>query len=144
MVVYEIKDPAAVVTSALPKPHRPDLEPAVAVQQAQAIGRLLGGRREVADHGREGRGRRKVALDSAAMREVKRLVEEINAQFMAQGTRIYLTLVADDDGVALDLYDCSDGNVCRSIHDISIDIGDLPILLARLTQKTGIMVDTVL
>lgn len=144
MVVYEIKDPAAVVTNAQPKPTRLDLEPTIAVQQAQAIGRLLGSRREPAVNEREVRRRRMVALDSAAMREVRRLLEEINGQFAAQGTMIHLTMVAGDDGVAIDLYDCSDGNACRCIHDISIDINDLPILLARLMQKTGIMVDRML
>lgn len=144
MVVYEIKDPAAVVTNAQPKPLRPDLEPTIAVQHTQAIGRLLGGRREQSGHGRERRHPRMIAMDDAAMREVRRLLEEINGQFAAQGTMIHLALVADEDGsIAIDLYDCSDSNVCRCIHDISIDINDLPILLARLTQKTGIMVDTV-
>ncbi|MDP2107218.1 MAG: hypothetical protein Q8J76_14570, partial [Desulfobulbaceae bacterium] len=80
----------------------------------------------------------------AAMREVHRLLDEINTQLAAQGTMIHLAMVANEEGVAIDLYDCSDANVCRCIHDISIDINDLPILLARLMQKTGIMVDRVL
>lgn len=144
MVIYEIKDPGAVVTNVQPKPSRPDLEPAIPVQQSKAIGRLLGGRREQGGHGREGRRRSMIAADDVAMREVQRLIEEINAQLAAQGTMIHLTMVVNEEGVAIDLYDCSDGDTCRCIHDISIDIMDLPILLARLTKKTGIMVDTVL
>lgn len=143
MVVYEIKDPAAVVTNVQPKPLRPDIEPMIAVQQTQPIGRLLGGRREQRVRGREGRSRRMMALDDASVREVRRLLAEINTQFAAQGTMVHLTMVEDEDGVAIDLYDCSDSNVCRCIHDISIDIADLPVLLARLQKKTGIMVDMV-
>ena len=144
MVVYEIKDPTAAVTAARPAPLRRDIEPAVAVYGGQAIGGLTGRRER--ERGREGRreGRRMLPLDSAAVREARRLIEAINAQLDAQGTLVHLVLVADEDGFAVDLYDCSDGEACRCIHDISVGIGDLPVFLARLSQKVGIMVDAVL
>ena len=144
MVVYEIKDPTAVVTAARPAPLRRDIEPAVAIYGSQEIGRLAGRRER--DREREGRrgGRRMVSLDSAAVREARRLIEAINAQLDTQGTLIHLLLTADGEGFAIDLYDCSDGDACRCIHDISIGIGDLPVFLARLNQKVGIMLDAVL
>lgn len=143
MVVYEIKDPAAVVSTARPRPLRTDVEPTVAVQPSQVIGKLLGRREQGRE--REGlHGRHPLAADQAAIRELYRLVELINRQLDAHGVMVHLVLVADDDGFAIDLYDCSDPNVCRCIQDISIGINDLPILLSRLTQQMGIMVDTVL
>lgn len=144
MVVYEIKDPAAVVTTAYPKLPRPGhIEPTVAVQDFHTLGKLFARREQGKE--REGRpGRRMVSLDQAAVREACRLVAQINSQMEAQGTMIHLVLVADEDGFAIDLYDCSDSTVSRCIHDISIGVNDLQILLARLTQKTGIMVDTML
>ncbi|MDA8160593.1 MAG: hypothetical protein M0T76_07725 [Desulfobacteraceae bacterium] len=144
MVVYEIKDPTAVVTAARPAPLRRDIEPAVAIYGSQEIGRLAGRRER--DREREGRrgGRRMVPLDLAAVREARRLIEAINAQLETQGTLIHLVLTADEEGFAIDLYDCSDGDACRCIHDISIGIGDLPVFLAKLTQKVGIMLDAVL
>lgn len=141
MVVYEIKDPAAVVTTALPKPLRKDISPALAVQNVQAIGDLLA-RREKREKGGQ-QGRHMVPLEQASVREICRLLEEINQQLERQGAMIHLLLVADDTGFAIDLYDCSDGNVCQIIHDISLGVNDLPVLLSRLTQKVGIMVDTV-
>lgn len=143
MVVFEIKDPAAVVTTSLPKPLRRDIAPALAVQHVQAIGDLLAKR----DQGREKggqHGRHMVPLEQASVREICRLLEEINQQLEQQGAMIHLLLVADDTGFAIDLYDCSDGNICQIIHDISLGVNDLPILLSRLSQKVGIMVDTVL
>ena len=144
MVVYEIKDPTAVVTAARPTPLRRDIEPAMAIYGSQEIGRLAGRRER--DREREGRrgGRRMVPLDLAAVREARRLIEAINAQLDTQGTLIHLVLTADEEGFAIDLYDCSDGDACRCIHDISIGIGDLPVFLAKLTQKVGIMLDAVL
>ena len=142
MVVYEIKDPAAVVTTARPKPLRTDLEPTVAVQHSRAIGKLFSqpeqGKGKERKHGRQA-----VPLGQAAMREIRHLVEQINRQLEVQGIMIHLVLVADEAGFAIDLYDCSEASVCRSIHDISLGVNDLPILLAHLSQKTGIMVDTV-
>ena len=144
MVVYEIKDPTAVVTAARPTPLRRDIEPAMAIYGSQEIGRLAGRRER--DREREGRrgGRRMVSLDSAAVREARRLIEAINDQLDTQGTLIHLVLTADEEGFAIDLYDCSDGDACRCIYDISIGIGDLPVFLAKLTQKVGIMLDAVL
>lgn len=141
MVVYEIKDPAAVITTSYPKPLRTDISPALGVQHLKEIGKLVV-RRERGKDG--GQGRRMVPLDQASVREICRLVEQINQQLAKHGTKIHLVLVADDEGFAIDLYDCSDNNVCRVIHDISIGIGELPLLLSRLTQKVGIMVDTIL
>lgn len=144
MVVYEIKDPGGAGTYSRPSPLRPGLEPAIAVQGPQLVAPVVGGRRE-RDKGRESRGgRRMVPLDQASVREVVRLIAQINDQLEIQGTKIHLVLVADDEGFAIDLYDCSDTTVCRSIHDISIGPSDLPILLARLVRQAGIMVDTVL
>jgi len=142
MVVYEIKDPAAVLTT-VPKALRSDISPALEVQQLHAIGHLS----SKLQPGRERGGRqhrRPVPLDQPSQREVCRLLEQINQQLERQGTMIHLVLVADDDGFVIDLYDCSDQQACRVIHDISIGINDLPLLLARLTQKVGIMVDTML
>ncbi|MDD5759791.1 MAG: hypothetical protein PHI06_12005 [Desulfobulbaceae bacterium] len=141
MVVYEIKDPAAVVTASLPKPLRKDISPTLAVQHVQAIGDLLARRDSREKGGRQGR--HMVPLEQASVREICRLLEEINQQLERQGAMIHLLLVADDRGFAIDLYDCSDGNVCQIIHDISLGVDDLPLLLSRLTQKVGIMVDTV-
>lgn len=142
MVVYEIKDPAAVLTTT-PKPLRSDISPALGVEQAHAIGQLSG--RSQPGQDRRGRQhRRPVPLDQPSQREVCRLLAQINQQLERQGTLLHLVLVADDDGLAIDLYDCSDQQVCRVIHDISIGINDLPSLLARLTQKVGLMVDTML
>ncbi|MDA8417925.1 MAG: hypothetical protein M0Z90_02710 [Desulfobacteraceae bacterium] len=146
MVVYEIKDPTAVVTAARPTPLRRDIEPTMAIYGSQEIGRLAGRRERDREREREGRrgGRRMVSLDSAAVREARRLIEAINAQLDTQGTLIHLVLTADEEGFAIDLYDCSDGDACRCIHDISIGIGDLPVFLAKLNQKVGIMLDAVL
>lgn len=144
MVVYEIKDPAAaVVSNARPKPLRPDLTSTSAIQHGHAIDQLLGRREQ--GKGQEGRERRRlIETDQPSVREISRLVEQINHQLEAQGIMIHLVLVTTEGGFAIDLYDCSDGNVCRNIHDIRIGIGDLSILFARLTLKTGIMVDKVL
>jgi len=140
MVVYEIKDPAAVLTT-VPKALRSDISPALGVQQLHAIGHLMARPQPGQDKGGR-QHRRPVPLDQPSEREVCRLLEQINQQLERQGTMIHLVLVADDGGFAIDLYDCSDQQVCRVIHDISIGINDLPLLLARLTEKVGIMVDT--
>ncbi|HIJ79605.1 MAG: hypothetical protein OEY01_12640 [Desulfobulbaceae bacterium] len=81
------------------------------------------------------------AVDEKA---VRRLVDNVNVHLENQNIAIHLVLIKDEGGgYSLDVYDCTGGDRCSVIHDVVIDLNDLPILLRNLQQETGILLDTV-
>lgn len=74
---------------------------------------------------------------------VRRLVDTVNTHLKNQDIQIHLLLIRDENGFAIDVYDCTRGDRCEIIGDVVIDLEDLPVLLKNLQQETGILLDTV-
>ena len=138
MVVYEVKDSGSFSQRKTPKPIRRDISPTMPVHETKAIGNLLG--RQYYG-GQKKQRREPVELDPARMRDVKRLTEEINSRLEKKGAGIHLVLVLDNGGFVLDVYDCTDANVCRVVHNIIVRVGELQGLLASLQKESGIIFD---
>jgi len=84
-------------------------------------------------------------LTPAEVRDVRRLLAEVNNNLEKSGILLHFVLVAADDGsYGIDVYDCSDGNACRIIHDMEVGIDELPLLLAGLQREVGIMLNRAL
>ena len=143
MVVYEIKDPRAgpVVR---PKPVKRSISPTVPVTESRAIDRLI--KRQSSNlEGREKKRQRSMEpLTQNAAGNLRLMVDQVNSNLAACGIPIHLVIAKDDDGFAIDIYNCSDGEACRIIHDLNITVNELPSLLARLQQEAGLLVDRVM
>lgn len=143
MVVYEVKDTSnAAAVSLPPKQRRRDVIPAYPVNEIRTIDQLL----YVKEWGRERKRRERemLPLDEDGLSRIRKLTERVNENLEACGILIHLVLIEDENGFALDVYDCSSGDMCQVIHDIEVGLDELPKLLVRLQMEAGIMFDTVL
>ncbi len=125
-----------------PKQRRKDVIPTQPVSEIRAIDHLLYTREWGRD--RKKRRRKIMALDGDGVRRARKLIEHVNANLEACGILMHLVLIEDENGFALDVYDCSGAEVCQVIHDIEIGLHELPSLLVRLQMESGIMFDRVL
>jgi len=90
---------------------------------------------------RSARARRQLNPDEEG--SVRRLVERINNRLEDQRIGLHLVLVKDEDGFALDVYDCTDNIACTVVKDIFVSLEDLPVLLKNLEEEAGLIIDTV-
>lgn len=74
---------------------------------------------------------------------VRHLVEKVNSHLAMQNISLHLVLAGDASGYAIDVYDCTESDRCSIVGDLVIDPGDLPLLLRKLEQETGLLLDTV-
>ena len=86
----------------------------------------------------------KKKLSGAELKDVLNLLKRVNDDLAEHDVLIRLVLSKDDEGFALDVYDCTNQTECRIINDIIINVDELSILLRNLHQETGLLVDTVL
>lgn len=140
MVVYEVKNPqpAPVYTG---KPDERKAEPVDALSPPARIGRFRKVWRRYRQ--RATSRRKKVLLSPAAERDVRSLIDTVNSHLDRNNIQIHLVLMQDEKGYALDVYDCTDNQVCRIVRDIVIDLDELPVLLGNLQEETGLLVDIV-
>ena len=80
-------------------------------------------------------------LPEGAERTLQTLIVQANQDFASQGIEIHLGLKKSDTGYALDIYDCTDGHVCKLVKDENIHIQDLALLVRNLQQESGILID---
>jgi hypothetical protein len=114
-----------------------------AIDGINPVARIGAFKRDWRRHREEGR-EKKDLFSSVDEKSVRRLVDNINVHLENQQILIHLVLVRDENGgYGLDVYDCTSGDRCSVIHDVIIDLDDLPILLRNLQQETGILVDTI-
>lgn len=82
-------------------------------------------------------------LTAAGEEAIRKLIEQINDHLETQKILIHLVLRKEKEGYSLDVYDCTSNDACSVIHDIIINLEDLPSLLHNLQQESGILIDTV-
>ena len=140
MVVYEIRDPKGVDGGhPTPQPRKRVVPPTYPVDPARGVDMRVLPPRPGRKQRRRHPGRH---LEAADIREVRRLLAEVNKSLEANGILLHFTLVAAPSGAfGIDVYDCSDGEACRVIHDMDVEIAELPALLAGLQREAGVMLD---
>ncbi len=72
---------------------------------------------------------------------LQQLVDQVNGRFESHGVEMHLSLLRKEEGYALEIYDCTDLEVCRIIKDEVVDISALPLLLKNLQEGVGLLVD---
>lgn len=105
-----------------------------AFQQEWRRSRQQAGRRESRDKATE--------LPGGPER-VKELVDQVNRGLDDQGILLHLVLIRDEEGYTLDVYDCTDNEVCTVIRDFIVQVDELPLLAYKLENRIGLLVDTV-
>lgn len=139
MAVYEVRNltplPRAGVSI-----EREDLRPVDGLAPIERIGRFV---KEWARGKGQGYSRKEGALfPPVEGKEVRNMVADANERLQQQGILVHLVLMQGEDGLYIEVYDCTDEISCRVIHDIEIDISDLPTLMRNLYQESGLLVDT--
>jgi hypothetical protein len=81
-------------------------------------------------------------LPEGAERALQLLILQTNQDFISHDIAIHLGLVKSSEGYQLDIYDCTDGHVCKLVKDKTIHIEELPKLIRNLQQEAGILLDT--
>jgi hypothetical protein len=87
--------------------------------------------------------REKVAELPGGPQGVKELVDQVNRRLDDEGILLHLVLVKDEEGYTLDVYDCTDNQVCTVIRDFIVQVDELPLLAYKLENRIGLLVDTV-
>ena len=54
---------------------------------------------------------------------------------------MHLVLAQNEDGFALDIYECSNDAVCEVTQEITLDLNNLLTTLDNLEHETGIIVN---
>ncbi len=141
MPVYEIKNPNPLPPQKA-VPLREDLDPAERVKYVERVGRFKTewARRRKKELPASGR----VTLSFEEEKEVRSMIDKVNMDLENHGVLIHLSLVRDEDGFSIDVYDCTSEKICTIVRDIVIDVGDLPSLLYNLQKETGLIIDKVL
>jgi hypothetical protein len=135
MSIYEIKDPQPPLQPETPR--RESTPPVDGVRPVVRIRHYEGGRRE----GEGKKGHRPGSLPPAQERELRQLVDRVNRDLERQKIPIHLILIAAGEGFLLEVYDCTDRQVCRAVRDLEISAADLPGFLLRLQGEAGLLVD---
>ena len=142
MAVFEVKNPVRQ-SAVKPAVFRQVIIPTIPTPASRVIDKLLLKRKWEQDEGGK-HSRKMVPMGEGKIVEVRRLMEQINANLEECHVKIHLALVENQAGYAVDVYDCSTGDVCRIIKDITINVDELPALIVKLQQEAGIMLDTVM
>ncbi|MBI5557360.1 MAG: hypothetical protein HY885_06945 [Deltaproteobacteria bacterium] len=75
-------------------------------------------------------------------RDIQHVLSQVNEDLVANGLPLHLVFARNEAGYGVDVYDCSDGEVCRLTHDVTLKIEDLTTTLDNLRHETGIIIDT--
>jgi uncharacterized FlaG/YvyC family protein len=141
MVVFEIKNPAPIVTPPTTKVQARDVDPVFDIEMASHVKRF-----ETVYESSRDQQQKSEEESSGYQRShdtVREMVERVNSNLEKHGILVHLVLKKDNDGFSVDVYDCTSNEVCEIIRDMVVDLNDLPALIRKLQQETGFIVDTV-
>ncbi len=143
-VVYQLKDPAPPPGS--PEPINKEVPLATPVTKPRALGDAL--LRQILRRGKEKERTRDMphttiqATIARAEKHIRYTLDQVNSDMAAHGLPLHLVFAMHEDGVALDVYDCSYNEGCLLSYDIPIELDKLTGVLDNLQHETGIIVDT--
>ncbi len=138
MPVYEIKNPTPIPEKPAPKPKPPqEVDAAPAVAKIQFFKREWKRRRWAYE---------KIVAKGPISKEeksIRSLVDRVNEDLEKAAVRIHLTLIKQENDYLLEIYDCSEKDVCKKIEDVTVPFDDLPHLIKNLQEEAGILIDTI-
>ena len=75
---------------------------------------------------------------------LRKIISHFNNQQTRRRRPVHLVLAENRGELALDIYDCSSGDLCKLVYDTPLERSTLPELQEKLRQETGVFVDTVM
>lgn len=144
LAVYHVQDPAPPPSD--PAPISEDVRPVSFVGGVRSVGNarlrqvLLRAREDMREADEYGT----AALPSGpAEKSIRSALGRVNDDMVSRALPWHLVLARNEDGLALDVYDCSANDACRVSYDVPIALDNLPGFLDSLEHETGIIVDTI-
>ncbi|MEW6519982.1 MAG: hypothetical protein AB1461_11260 [Thermodesulfobacteriota bacterium] len=77
-----------------------------------------------------------------AERDLRHVLTRVNADLSANGLPLHLVFARHEGGYALNVYDCSDNELCRLTRDVPLKFEELTATLDNLQHETGIIINT--
>jgi len=143
VAVYEVRNPTPPPPD--PVPTRRDLHPPVPIGRVRPIDPLVL-RQEWAKRKKTKRKEAGLTGESElrpplAEKAIRDLVRQANEDLAASGVPLQLVLARNEEGFALDIYDCSDEAVCEVAQEVPLDLNNLVTILDNLEHEAGIIVN---
>ncbi|MCX5865665.1 MAG: hypothetical protein NT087_06025 [Deltaproteobacteria bacterium] len=76
-----------------------------------------------------------------AEKSIHQMIKQANEDLAASGVPLHLVLAKNDEGFALDIYNCSDDAVCQMTQEVPLDLNNLLTTLDNLEHEAGIIVN---
>ena len=77
----------------------------------------------------------------ALEKDLRRVLSRVNEDLAGSGLPLHLVIARRETGYAVDVYDCSDNEVCRLTYDVPLKREELTTVLENLQHETGIIID---
>lgn len=144
-VVYHFTDPAP--PPAAPVPISREVQPSEPVAAIHAVGnarlrQTLRWARADEEENRAIEYETPRVSTVLAEREIRHILSRINADLAAQGLPLHLVFARDENGIALEVYDCSFSEACRLTYDVDISLNNLTGVLGNMEHESGVILDT--
>lgn len=143
VAVYEVRNPAPPPTD--PAPIRKDLLPPVPIGRVRPIDPLVlrqeWEKRKKTSRKETGGLEEIQPRQPLAEKAIRDLVQQTNEDLAASGVPLHLVLTQNEEGLALDIYDCSDNVVCEVTQEVPLDLNNLLTTLDNLEHEAGIIVN---
>lgn len=143
LAVYQVNDPAP--RPGPPEPIGREVAPAAPIVGVRPPGdaRL----RQLLFRAREGGRLGSVEYISRntvgqAEKSIRHTLGQVNEEMAAHGLPLHLVFAKNENGFALDVYDCSYDEACRLSYNVPIPLDRLAGVLGNLSRETGVIVDT--
>lgn len=136
--VYEIRDQNPAPSA--PKPRRREVLPSLPIGRVRPVDRLV--LRQEWERRKE-QGRREGALPRLPLAEIsiRQMVSQANEDLAANGLPLRLVLAKSNEDYSLDIYDCSDDEVCRLAQEVPLDLNELLTILDNIQHETGMIIN---
>jgi len=137
VAVYEVGNPNP--TPAEPAPIPNEVRPPLPADRARQVGRAA---LRQAWSNYQARAYEENIPPAAPVRErnLRHVLTQVNADMAANGLPLHLVFARNEAGYALNVYDCSDNELCRLTRDVPLKFEDATI--TNLLHETGIMINT--
>jgi hypothetical protein len=140
MVVYEVKDTNPIHQRTKKRGKRREVNPIEPINRVKPIDFIDISR----EWGEKGGKRDEVGENitpDGSVQSAHTIISLINDQLTMVGISVHLALAEKDGGYSLNVHDCVDGDACNIVAEEPLDLNELPELLQRLKQQSGILLD---
>ncbi|MDG4476272.1 hypothetical protein [Thiovibrio frasassiensis] len=141
--VYEVRNPTP--PPADPLPTRKDLHPPLPIGRVRPVDPMVlrqeWEKRKKTKRKETGQAEETESRPPLAEKAIRDLVRQANEDLTASGVPLQLVLIKNEEGFALDIYDCADDAVCEVEQEVPIDLNNLLTVLDNLEHEAGIIVN---